>query len=348
MKKLVQKFLENRCTPEEAEKVLQWLQTEEGETFVEEQMNKDQEFFFTSVKSDLYPELDSRELLYEIKKRKRKGKGRPEADNSKTNIHHKDYPNRLKHSIFVVAAAAVFLIVAVLVFNPLADQEITSESETTYQIVEAERGEQKEIQLRDGSIIVLNHESRIFIPEDFSESNRQVALEGEAWFEVVAMEPYPFEIEATNSYVRVLGTSFGVKSYPGEKSTRVVVTEGKVSLAAIETDGGKERVIEENQSGKLITGQEIELQDIPDTELYTGWKDGKLIFYNTPFDEVIKRVERWYDIECIITDPALKQEHFTSVFEGESLRQVLDVIALSMNVQYEIDNQTVTFKSNNL
>ena len=348
MKKLVQKFLENRCTPEEAEIVLQWLQTKEGEAFVEEQMNKDQKFFFRSAKSDLYPELNSRELLNEIKEKKETLNSTPKTNIAKKRIYRREYPKGLKQSFFLAALAAVFVAIAVLVFNPLAGFEFSTEPETTYQVVETERGEQKTIQLRDGSTVVLNHESRILVPEDFSESNRQVRLEGEAWFEVASMESHTFEIEATNSFVRVLGTSFGVKSHLGEESTRVVVTDGKVSLTAIETDGGKERVIEENQSGKLITGQEIELQDIPDTELYTGWKDGKLIFYNTPFDEVIKRLERWYDIECIITDPALKQEHFTSVFEGESLRQVLDVIALSMNVQYEIDNQTVTFKSNNL
>lgn len=343
---MVQKFLENRCSPEEAEKVLQWLQTEEGEIFLEEQMNKDQKFFFKSTKFNLYPELDSRELLNDIKKKRKDVKSTPESENAKTRMHTRERPNRLKYGFFLVAA--VFMIVAVLVFNPLADHETSSESETAYQIVETDRGEQKTIQLRDGSTVVLNHESRILISEDFSESNRLVTLEGEAWFEVVAMEPYIFEIEASNIYVRVLGTSFGVKSHPGEESTRVVVTDGKVSIAATETEESNKKVIEKNQRGILISGQEIELQDISDTDLFTGWKDGKLIFYNTPFGEVINRLERWYDIECIIMDPAIKEEHFTSVFEGETLRQVLDVIALSMNIQYEIDKQTIIFNSNNL
>jgi transmembrane sensor len=90
------------------------------------------------------------------------------------------------------------------------------------------------------------------------------------------------------------------------------------------------------------------MQFLPLTKLFTGWKDGKLIFHKTPFEEVVKRLERWYDIDCIISDDAVKKEHFTSVFKDEPLLHVLDVIALSMNISYEIENQTINFKTDNL
>jgi ferric-dicitrate binding protein FerR (iron transport regulator) len=165
---------------------------------------------------------------------------------------------------------------------------------------------------------------------------------------VVPHAAYPFIVTGSNSVVRVLGTSFLVESHPGEDRTRVVVEEGKIVFEARNDGSVQERIIEQNQEGLFVTGNGIELQEVPDTKLFTGWKDGKLIFQKTPFAEVVKRLERWYDIDCIISDDAIKKEHFTSVFTNEPLLHVLDVIALSMNISYEIENQTINFKTDNL
>jgi transmembrane sensor len=350
MKKLVQKFLENRCTPDEAENVLRWLQTQEGEEYLKKQMNRDKKHFFKSAESNLYPELDSARLLDEIRQKKDSGT-KPSAGRDRFGrnqlLKERKSAGRFR-SIFMFAAAAVFLIAAVLVFSPPDFRESGTDTAASYQVFETERGERKTIRLRDGSKVIINHESRISIPDTFSENNRKLFLEGEAWFEVVSDASNPFRIEASNSTIRVLGTSFAVKSHAGQESTRVVVTNGRVSLEAREQGTTREKLIGENQGGIVKTGRGIELQEIADPELYTGWKDGKLIFKNTSFEEVAERLERWYNIDCIIQEPAVKKEHFTSVFEDEPLEQVLDVIALSMNISYEINHQTITFKTNNL
>jgi len=347
MQKLVQKFLENRCTPEEAEVVLEWLKTKDGQAFLRWKISHDKETFFHSKKTEFYPELDSVLLLDQIKE-KRGLTGKSHSDgknkNSRNSYQNKSRQNRKNFLPFVMAA--VFIAVAVMIFNPFyAGLE---EPPVSYQFFETDRGERKTVYLRDGSTLVLNHESRINIPDDFSATNRRVSMEGQVWFEVESDDEHPFHIEAYNSVVRVLGTSFVMESYPKEKSTRVVVSDGKVAIGAINTGTFEEKIITKNQGGLLITGQEIEIEEIRDIERYTGWRNGKLIFYDTPFGEVVERLERWYDVECIVTDPAIKKEKFTSVFEDEPLRQVLDVIAISMNIRYEIDNQMITFKSNNL
>jgi transmembrane sensor len=350
MEKLIQKFLDNRCTPEEADKVLGWLQTEEGEAFLTKKLSEEQKHYFGLSQSDLYPELDSGSLLREIQE-KRMSAGKPVLQDKRlprNRYHRSQSPSGRNRRYLPLAIAAVLTIIAVLIFNPMADVASLQEEIVSYQLYETDRAERKSIQLSDGSKVILNHESSLRVPDDFSKTNRRLSIQGEVWFEVVSDDNHLFLVETSNSQLQVLGTSFMMKSHPGEETTRVVVADGKVSLGAKEADSVQEKIIEKNQGGLLVTGHEIELEEIPDPERFFGWKDGKLIFYNTSFEEVAKRLERWYDVECIITDPAIKRERFTSVFEDEPLVQVLDVIALSMNVQYEIDNRTITFKTNNL
>lgn len=347
MQKLVQKFLENRCTSEEAEEVLDWLKTKDGQAFLRWKISHDKETFFHAKETEFYPELDSVLLLDQIKeKRGLTGTSQSDGKNSNSRNSYQNSSWQNKKNFLPLIMAAAFIAVAVMIFYPFYTG--LDEPPVSYQVIEADRGERKTVYLSDGSTIVLNHESRITIPGDFSASNRRVAMQGQVWFQVEPDEDHLFHVEASNSIVRVLGTSFVMESYPKENSTRVVVSDGKVAIGAIKTDSVEEKIITKNQGGLLITGQEIEIEEIRDIERYTGWRNGKLIFYDTPFGEVAERLERWYDVECIVTDPAIKKEKFTSVFEDEPLRQVLDVIALSMNIWYEIDNQTITFKSNNL
>lgn len=340
MKELVQKYLENRCTPEEAEKVLQWLQTEEGEQFFEKKFGENALALFENLDSIHYPELDSRQLFDEIRQKRKPEQTLPVSD-KKLSGSHTRRKNHFSRKLF--SAAAVLLIAAVAVLY-LFETDFLQGDGVSYQIVETRRGERQSIRLSDGSEVILNHESRLSIPENFSETNRQLMLEGEAWFDVVPDSSQPFVVTGTNSLVKVLGTSFVVESYPGEEKTRVVVEEGRVSLGSLNDEEAEERIIEKNQAGMFVSGGEVELEDIPDPGLYTSWKVGTLIFENTPFEEVTRRMERWYDIHCIIADPEIREENFTSVFEDEPLYQVLDVIALSMDVVYEIEDDTVTFK----
>lgn len=332
------------------------MQSEEGEAYLNEQIGKDADLFFDATESGRFPELDSGQLFEEINKKKKSSVSESISSRRLTtgtgtdvegvSLKHLGYRHKSTSlriwRMASLAAAAVFLIVGVMIFNKQYEKPLP-EDPAPAQFVETQRGERQTVRLADGTRVILNHESRLSIPGDFSETNRHLVLEGEAWFEVVSLPAHPFTVTSSNSVVRVLGTSFLVESRSEEEKTRVVVADGRVSLAARENGATQEKIIEKNQGGTLEAGREIVLQDIPDPELYIGWKDGKLIFQSTPFMEVISRLERWYDIDCVVTDSSITHEKFTSVFSNEPLLQVLDVIALSMNISYEIDNGTVTF-----
>lgn len=220
------------------------------------------------------------------------------------------------------------------------------EETATYQEVVTEPGEQSQIQLTDGSSVMLNVDSKLRSPEAFSKQKRVVYLRGEAYFEVEADPNRPFVVETDEASVEVLGTSFNVRDYPEEEQIQVAVTEGGVSVHAQSTES-------EEQGTNLVSGQ-VGRWMAPDTALVTemrdvtpfiAWTEGRMVFENTPLSTVALRLERWYDVEVKIQDSSLRSLRLTASLKSESVRNVLDVISASLGLTYRMQKDTVFLMS---
>jgi transmembrane sensor len=205
---------------------------------------------------------------------------------------------------------------------------------------QTEVGEQKRIQLADGSSVVLAPSSRLDIMADFGGSRRQVLLHGEASFDVRNAAGAPFVVRAGAVDTRVLGTTFTVRHYHDDRAVQVAVITGKV-LTSI---GEATRVISAGSLAR-VTDSVVTVTQIPDVRDYTGWTRGQLVFHRTPATELLNSVGRWYGYTFKLSPAAaasLANQNFSVVLNVSDREDMLVMLQGVLNVSMSFDGTTVT------
>lgn len=183
------------------------------------------------------------------------------------------------------------------------------------------KGGQYQVTLEDGTKVWLNAGSTLRYPRSFTETDRVVHLDGEAYFEVKQMKQKPFIVVSGRQRVEVLGTSFNINAYSTEKMRTTLLT-GKVRLHR-DTESedllpGQQGVIIKN--GPIYVHQAI-VEDV------VAWKEGYFMFNNEPLEEVMAKVGQWYDLDIEFMSPKLKSEKvFGTISRSENLGQVLNML----------------------
>ena len=194
-------------------------------------------------------------------------------------------------------------------------------------------GARTQFSLPDGSTGWLNSGSIIRYPAQFH-SNREVNLNGEAYFDVVKNTRSPFQVHTKSVDIKVLGTSFNIVSYDIDSLAEVVVTSGKVEVVA----NGKnmkqqllpnERLVFNNNKGSAE-------KSLVDVQNYTSWKTGKLIFQNDNLNEVTRKLSRFYNVSFAIGENVDRSQSFRAIMEKENLEEVLRYMKLTMSLDYNI------------
>ncbi len=219
---------------------------------------------------------------------------------------------------------------------------VFSNKQAELKYVEATKGQIKEIFLADGTHVWLNYDSKFSFPSQFTANNRQVELQGEAFFEVTANEEKPFLVKTKNHTVKVVGTKFNICEYPESKIIETTLVEGKV------------KIISGNIFKDLLPGQQssfnTETSQIriskKDFEIYTAWKDGRYEFRNEPIGKVFKIVERWWDVKINYPEDKLKNERISGVLKRHKpVGQLFELIKQLVPIEYEIKNDEITVTS---
>lgn len=214
-----------------------------------------------------------------------------------------------------------------------------------YNILTIPNGKKFQVVLSDGTTVHLNAGSSFKYPENFIDSeNRQVyLLEGEAYFEVAKDARHPFVVNSNAINVRVLGTEFNLSSYPEDEAINTVLIEGAVCIY------GKKEIYNKAASLELKPGykaswdkdkKDIIVEEV-DTKIYTAWKDGELIFKNTQFKNIIKKLERHFNVSIINNNTKLNEQYFDAKFDIETIEQVLKAFNKSIKMQYTIENNQI-------
>lgn len=207
-------------------------------------------------------------------------------------------------------------------------------------------GQRTTVTLSDGSRLELGPETRLRAPERFRRGAREVEVEGLAFFDIAEDPKRPFTVRARGAYTRVLGTEFTVRAYP-EEEVRVAVTEGRVAFGSAELPLDSASVLTREMVGVLALDGSRHVEEDADLDAYVGWMRGRLAFRNEPLPDVVRELGRWYDVEVQLADPALASRHLSIAFQRESLEQVLQLIALALDVDYERDGDVVTLSRRN-
>lgn len=194
-------------------------------------------------------------------------------------------------------------------------------------------GTRTKFNLPDGTVAWLNSSSSLKYQAKFKKS-RYVELVGEAWFEVKKDKHAPFVVKAEGIEVEALGTQFNVMAYAACGRVEVSLEEGSVKV----TKAGStlNEILKPDQ--RLVHDSKKNTAAVfsGDTYYFTSWKDGYLVFRNTPLSEVAQRLGHWYNTEIILEDKALEKIPFRATFKNEPLERVLSLLAMSTPITYQI------------
>ena len=224
----------------------------------------------------------------------------------------------------------------------LADLDTVGPYEQEYYIP---AGTKSKITLPDSSRIWLNANSRLIIEPNFGRETRRVRLSGEAFFEVSKNQEAPFEISVYDMNIRVLGTSFNLSAYPNNSFVEAVLVEGAIEVGSGRYASKSLKTTRMKPSQRLAlnkTDYRLTIEENVATDLYTAWKENRLVYNNTSMSDVAKTLERWFNVLFIIKDSELNTYTYTGKFEDRSLEQILNFIQLSSPIAYQIKKDTVT------
>lgn len=168
------------------------------------------------------------------------------------------------------------------------------------------------VTLADGTRVWLNSKTQLRFPSYFSKGKRIVELEGEAYFEVTKDSSKPFIVTTGGLEVLVLGTSFNVKAYPGDKVIETTLVEGSVDVAL--ANGNKKLRLEPGEQCRYGVESQNLTKSVVDPRVYTSWKEGVFAFKNTRLEDMMVDLARWYDLKVVFEDEESKELRFTGEF----------------------------------
>jgi len=197
------------------------------------------------------------------------------------------------------------------------------------------------LKLADGTEVWLNAASSIKYPVVFKGSERLVELTGEAYFEVAKNKAMPFRVKSAGQTVEVLGTHFNINSYSNEQWVKTTLMEGRVKVYG---NGSSALLLPGQQSSyNALANQTIKVLDDVNLDEVMAWKNGKFYFAKADIENVMRQLERWYDVEAIYTGNR-PTDHFNGkIPKNVNLSQVLKVLELS-GVHFKIEGRKIIIR----
>ena len=261
------------------------------------------------------------------------------------------------------AAIAAILIVAVAtvwVWNSVQTKTLPQKN-----IVSTKNGSKSKIELPDGTEVWLNVGSRVNYDENYGKEKRELTLTGEAYFDVAHNDKMPFILHTGKMDIKVLGTAFNVKAYPGDGFTEASLIRGsievtfpdrpqeklilkpsdKISILNKEPDSAQAaiKVLPAAHTDRpAIMVSSIQYTPVDSAIIETAWVNNNLIFRSKTFEELSRDIERWFNVTIEVSDTAILSKQFTGTFSNESITDALDALSLSYPFHYKLNRNTNT------
>lgn len=232
----------------------------------------------------------------------------------------------------VVGIAAMFC----LVFGGIRLWNALNEPPVSRLVVSTGIGERRKVLLPDSTHVWLNACSRLHYPSRFTGKNRQVELQGEAFFQVKRNEAQPFVAIAGEMQVRVLGTAFDVKAYDTDRRSSVMVESGRVQVEMpgdIVCLSANEQLCLNKESGAV--------EKRNDTSDVAAWRSKRLRFDKTPLYDVTKELERIYGCRIYLERGASFESFISGSHDNESLEAVLQSLQQAAGITYRLKDENV-------
>jgi transmembrane sensor len=248
-------------------------------------------------------------------------------------------------------------------------------------IVQSPLGSKSYMVLPDSSKVWLNAGSTLSYSTHYDVSQRSVHLIGEAYFDVKTNDRLPFRVYAADLVINAFGTEFNVKAYPEERYVETTLVSGLVTLERTDENFEMEKIIlKPNQRASMVRGEaridiskvakgtqegkgikvttelskqnpdkipeKIVVRNVFRTEVFTSWKDKRLIFDSEKMADLAVKLERIYDVKISFEDEELKNYRLTGTLEQETIEELLYAIRLAIPMDFQIKNRNVVFTLN--
>ncbi len=218
-----------------------------------------------------------------------------------------------------------------LSYSPEIKSSILKSSETAF-------GVRSQIQLSDGTVVLMNSGTKLTYPESFDGHTREVKLTGEAYFQVKSDSEHPFCVDLNGYKIKATGTKFNISNYPGDNEISTFLEHGRVCIL---TDSGESQLdpidLKENEIIIVNKAQKQYKIQSTDGSKYLGWINGLLIIKKDSINNVADRLGRWYNADIIVDDKLAHSGYvFTATFKQETLEEAMKLLSYSTPINYKI------------
>lgn len=241
----------------------------------------------------------------------------------------------LRSNVFRVAASLALF--ALVIWRVVPSRKSETNARIDDKVVLNSTNTKSPIILPDSTLVWLNANSSIEYTSTFSE-NREVILKGEGFFDVRKKGMQTFVVKTTHFSIQVKGTRFNVQAYESEFEN-ATLEEGSIELK-LNGDGPAYELAPGDQLTINNTAQTVELKKVNPLN-FTAWKEDKLIFDNTRLSEIIVKIENRYNVNIVIDESLAHRERMTMAIEHEPIEEILEMIHLSSQLNYKIENETI-------
>ena len=365
-RELFLKYLKNECNVEELKSILSWMNDPSNTRQIEDLVREDWEKFRVDGEDRSRIDTSFESLKLKLAQNGATGSKKYTQENQGMQVNDKYRIRKLIvrfAASFILPIAIGFLTYYVL--NSHKKEEIQGINEISVPL-----GSKTVVLLADGTKIWLNSGSKLKYPQKFQGNTREVVLSGEAFFDVKKDLRKPFIVKTSALNIKVLGTTFNVKSYPEEGTIETTLVNGAVTITKSNTDLNStdaiylkpnQRATYIKEEGKLILAdiekkvikaepiveigqkrqEKMILSKNIDIVQFTAWKDDKIVFKNEGFESLCTKLERWYNVKINIDDPELKKFHYSGTIQKETINDVIEIIKLMMPFKYEVNHSII-------
>ncbi|MES2848804.1 MAG: FecR family protein [Bacteroidota bacterium] len=373
---LIARKLSGEATTEELQELEQQLRQHPDAGYPKEVFH---DLWQSPVQQDRqYSETRYKELVQQIKSMGIDEGRFTQDDHFINNSQEEETPvksSKRRWIVALVSAAAVFLIAGGIYFLQSGGNSSAGIAEAQLKNqISTKNGSKTSLVLPDGTKVWLNAGSELVYDKNYGNKLREVSLVGEAYFDVVKNPERPFLIHTRKMDIKVLGTAFNVKCYPGEKTTETSLVRGSIEVTLkdrqekIMLKPNEKLVINNNDyipvkenrkqaqevsktAGTLVEKPIISLSHLTfypadSTVIETAWVQNRLVFSGENFEEVALKMERWYNVRIKFNNEKLKDEPLTGNFEKETVGEAFRALQLACPFSFTMKNDEITISKN--
>ncbi len=203
------------------------------------------------------------------------------------------------------------------------------------------RGVRSTISLPDGTRVWLGGDSRLEYPAAFTGNKRELKLEGEAFFEVFHNREKPFVVHLRSGDVRVLGTSFNIRSYLGDSEMFTSVSTGKVAFVPAARQYRDSVFLTPGRKLRYLPASDESTVSETDAFADRAWTEGTLVFTAEPLADITLRLERFYGRKIVFRDEKYRKYRYTGTFRNSTPEQIIHYLSRTKAFPYTISDTAI-------